>query len=231
MSTYGYNRVSTLAQALDGDSLEAQERRIRGYCDQEGRPLTRMFTDRGVSGGMRLCDRPEGAALLAAIRPGDVVVASKLDRAFRNAADALASLDQLKAKRVRLVLLDIGDVTSDTGIGSLLFGVLASVSQWERTRIKERIFEAKAVQKAAGRFIGGKPPFGFRVGDGGRLDPIAEEQAAITLILKQAAEGTATRKISAAVFVAFGLKLSHVAVARIVRDAKVQRSVSSTSAA
>jgi putative DNA-invertase from lambdoid prophage Rac len=47
-----------------------------------------------------LADRPEGGRLLAAVRPGDVVITSRLDRAFRSAADALMTLEELKAQSV-----------------------------------------------------------------------------------------------------------------------------------
>jgi len=46
--------------------------------------------------GNSLADRPEGQRLLTALQPGDVVVAAKLDRAFRSAADALETLEELK---------------------------------------------------------------------------------------------------------------------------------------
>jgi Resolvase, N terminal domain len=44
-------------------------------------------SERGVSGSKPLGDRPEGAALLAVLQPGDVVITPKLDRMFRPALD------------------------------------------------------------------------------------------------------------------------------------------------
>lgn len=37
----------------------------------------------------------------------------------------------------------------------------------ERDRIRERIGQVKADQKARGRYVGGKVPFGFRRGESG----------------------------------------------------------------
>lgn len=230
MATYGYSRVSTMSQAEDGDSLEAQDRRIAGYCQSEGLTLTRLFVERGVSGSKPFQDRPEGGLLLAALQSGDLIVSPKLDRCFRSASDALASLERLKARCVRLVLLDIGEVTSDRGVGSLLFGVLASVAQWERDRIRERISEVKSMEREQGKFRGGKPPFGYGATAGGMLEPIPVEQAALALILQLAGEERSLRKIQAAVLECLGLKLSHVAINRVIRDAKISKPAASSAA-
>jgi DNA invertase Pin-like site-specific DNA recombinase len=51
--------------------------------------------------------------LLATIGKGGIVVASKLDRAFRSAADALAVLEELKDQGVDLNLIDLGSVVNN----------------------------------------------------------------------------------------------------------------------
>ena len=48
--------------------------------------------------------------MLARLVKGDVLVVAELDRrAFRNAADALATAEQLKARKVDLIVADMGD--------------------------------------------------------------------------------------------------------------------------
>jgi DNA invertase Pin-like site-specific DNA recombinase len=89
MSTYGHCRVSNPRQAEDGESLGAQERTLAGYAMTHGLAIDSMFVERGVSGSKPLAERPEGAALLTALQPGDVVITAKLDRMFRSALDAL----------------------------------------------------------------------------------------------------------------------------------------------
>ena len=79
---YGYARVSTLAQANEGESLDVQQRVIGGYATMQGLKLDKVFVERGVSGSKPLGDRPEGAALLAVLQPGDTVITPKLDRMF-----------------------------------------------------------------------------------------------------------------------------------------------------
>jgi putative DNA-invertase from lambdoid prophage Rac len=108
MATYGYARVSTGQQVREGDSLPAQQRKIDGYAQILGTKVDRLFVERGVSGSRPLRERPEGAALLAALQPGDTVITTKLDRMFRSAADALNVLDGIKAKGIALHMIDLG---------------------------------------------------------------------------------------------------------------------------
>jgi hypothetical protein len=80
MATYGYVRVSTVKQVDEGESLDVQQRTIAGYALMHGLTVDQTFIERGVSGSKLLADRPQGAALLAAIRPGDTIITPKLDR-------------------------------------------------------------------------------------------------------------------------------------------------------
>ena len=51
---------------------------------------------------------PIGGPLLARLGKGDTLIIAKLDRGFRNAADALATAEMLKARKVDLVVADMG---------------------------------------------------------------------------------------------------------------------------
>jgi DNA invertase Pin-like site-specific DNA recombinase len=75
----------------------ATQRTIAGYATMHGLTIDKVFVERGVSGSKPLGDRPQGAALLEALKPGDVVITPKLDRMFRSALDALDVLAKLKA--------------------------------------------------------------------------------------------------------------------------------------
>jgi putative DNA-invertase from lambdoid prophage Rac len=92
MAAYGYARVSTSRQAEEGESLDVQQRTVAGYALMLGLTVDRMFVERGVSGSVPLLERAEGITLLAALKPGDVLITAKLDRMFRSALDALAKL-------------------------------------------------------------------------------------------------------------------------------------------
>src|SRR3978361_49003 len=173
---YGYVRVSTTRQADEGESLDVQQRTIAGYVLMHGMTLDRMFVERGVSGSKPLAERPQSAALLAALKPGDSIITPKLDRMFRSALDALGVLADLKERGVALHMIDLGGDVTGNGISKLVVTILSAVAEAERDRIRERVSQVKADQRGRGRYLGGKVPFGFRVGPEGALEAIPTQQ-------------------------------------------------------
>ena len=145
---------------------------------------------------MPLADRPEGQPLLTTVQPGDVVIVARLDRAFRSAADALGTLDQLKEDWIGLHMIDLGGDVTGNGISKLVFTILSAVAENERDRIRERVREAKRHRVSQRLYNGGKRPFGFDVVDGGRLVPNANEQAPLKLGLGMQANGDSLRSIA-----------------------------------
>jgi putative DNA-invertase from lambdoid prophage Rac len=196
---FGYVRVSTVQQT-EGTSLAEQERQVLARClagsDQGPWELTRLFVEGGVSASKALAHRPAGAELLAIVKPGDHVVAAKLDRMFRDAIDALTTIKRFREQGIHLWLLDFPGDCSGNGIATLLVGVLASVAQFERERIAERIAEGKQQQRREGKHQGGFRPFGFQLGPPGdrgtapTLIPDEAEQAAIKLMKEMRATHT-----------------------------------------
>ena len=208
---YGYARVSTVQQASDGESLDVQQRVIAGYAQMHGLTIDKVFAERGVSGSKPLGDRPQGAALLDILKPGDVVITPKLDRMFRSALDALDVLGRLKQGGISLHMIDLGGDTTGNGVSKLIFTILSAVAEAERDRTRERIAEVKRDQRQRGRYLGGTPPFGWRVGGAGELVPVPEQQAALKQMRKLRAEGAPLRAI-ADKMKAVGVSISHVGV-------------------
>lgn len=143
--TLGYARVSTSSQDLTAqtDALVAL-----------GVPAERVFTDKGMTGTKR--DRPGLRAVLAACRPGDTLVVTKLDRLARSLRDATDIAAELTKKGVRLSLG--GSVYDPTDpVGRLLFNVLGMVAEFESDLIRARTREGMATAKVKGKLKGRKP--------------------------------------------------------------------------
>jgi putative DNA-invertase from lambdoid prophage Rac len=208
---YGYCRVSTVAQANEGESLDVQQRVLAGYATMQGLAIDRMFVERGVSGSRPLGERPEGAALLAVLQPGDTVITPKLDRIFRSALDALDVLGKLKQAGIALHMIDLGGDTTGNGVSKLVFTILSAVAEAERDRTRERVAEVKRDQRQRGRYLGGAVPWGYRVGEAGELVPIPEQQAAIRRMRKLRDQGLALRAIAEKMKAA-GVSISHAGV-------------------
>ena len=195
----GYCRVSTLQQADESrTSLASQEAVIRGYAMSRNlhHDDVELFVDAGVSGGTPLRKRPQGAILLKTAKRGDTVIASKLDRMFRNSTDALVTAEAFKEAGIHLVLFDLGHdpITSD-GMAKLVFTIFAALADAERTRINERVREGKAAKTARGGLAYGVAPYGHRKVGKGRnamleIDPW--EQSIIRKVQSQARDKSFT---------------------------------------
>lgn len=226
MAVYGYVRVSTERQAQEGESLDAQERALRGYAMQHGLELASIFTERGVSGSKPLADRPHGAALLNLLRPGDIIITPKLDRMFRSALDALDVLARLKDRGVSLHMLDLGGDVTGNGISKLVFTILSAVAEDERDRIKERIRDVKRDQRHRNRYLGGTAPFGWRKVEerdaagritGARLEAIPREQEALRRMKELRETGKSLRQIELEMRRG-GFAVSHVTIGRALKE-------------
>src|SRR3954451_8961606 len=214
MAVFGYARVSTARQANDGESLDVRRRMIEGYAHMHGLTLDEIVVEEGVSGSVPLNDRPAGGALLAKPKTGDIVIAAKLDRCFRSALDALNVVEQLKTRGVKLHLLDLGGDIAGNGLSKLFLTIAAAFAEAERDRIRERITNVKQDQKARGRYLGGKVPFGYRVGKDGALVEHKAEQEAIRAMRAMRAQGIALRPIATAM-AERGFTISHEAVEHV----------------
>lgn len=214
---FGYCRVSTAQQADEGLSLDVQQRQLEGWAHMQGRVVDAVFVERGVSGSVPMQERPEGARLWAGLRSGDTVVAAKLDRLFRSALDALNVVEELKERGVHLVLLDLGGDISGNGLSKLFLTVAAAFAEAERDRIRERVTQVKRDQAARGRYLGGKVPFGFRVGEDGALEPVPAEQEVIATARALRAQGEPIRAVQAEVARRHGRRLSLDALLRVTK--------------
>ena len=186
-----------------------------------GMTLDEVVVEEGVSGSVPINERPEGSKLFVKLAKGDVVIAPKLDRVFRSALDALQTVEVLKAKGVKLHLLDLGGDISGNGLSKLFLTIAAAFAEAERDRIRERVSQSKADQKSRNRYLGGIKPFGFTIGTDGGLVEVEAEQEAIREMMALKAQGRSLRAIAQAM-AAKGHKLSHEGVAGIIRLNKQQ---------
>jgi DNA invertase Pin-like site-specific DNA recombinase len=145
----GYTRVSTEEQADSGLSLEAQERRIRGYCEAKGWTLVELVRDEATGTNLR---RP---ALLRALRTiakrqAEGLVATKLDRVSRSSADTAILFEWMRDARATFVLLDIEGLDTSTPIGQAIASFMAIVAQLERDLTAQRTREALGALRRRG---------------------------------------------------------------------------------
>ncbi len=144
---YGYARVSTKGQASNGNSLEAQEELLKSngaeiiYSD--------AFTGTKVN-------RPEFDKLKEELQSGDKLIVTKLDRFARSASDGIKLIESLIEKGVVIHVLNMG-VMDNTPTGRLIRNIMLSFAEFERDMIVERTREGKAIARANGKKVDGRP--------------------------------------------------------------------------
>ncbi len=153
----GYCRVSTREQADDGVSLDAQKSRITEFASSKDLVLYNILSEDGVSGSVPLKDRPQGSLIFKYIKENNVrlVVATKLDRLFRDALDCLAMVKEWEKHGVRVLLLDMG-VDFSTPTGKAFLTNAASFAELERNLISERTKDGLEQVKKEGVRLGGE---------------------------------------------------------------------------
>lgn len=103
-------------------------------------------------------DRLGLEACLKALRDGDTLVVWKLDRLGRNLRHLVNTVDDLSKRNIGFRVLS-GQMQIDTGSaqGKLLFGIFASLAEFERELIRERTLAGLQSARARGR-VGGRKP-------------------------------------------------------------------------
>ncbi len=161
------------------NSLHAQREACESYIASqrsEGWVLVLdQYDDGGISGGT--LDRPCLKRLLADIDDGlvDVVVVYKIDRLSRSLMDFSKLVDVFDRNGVTFVSVTQSFNTT-TSMGRLTLNILLSFAQFEREVTGERIRDKIAASRRKGMWMGGVPPYGYRVEDRKLL--IDEEGAA-----------------------------------------------------
>ncbi len=146
-TTYGYARVSTLGQAKDGNSLEAQENALRAAG------ATEIFVDTFT--GTKL-ERPEFDRLNNLLKTGDVLIVTKLDRFARTVGQASELITDLINRGVTVNVLNLG-ILDNSSISVLMRNILLSFAQFERDMIVQRTQEGRAVARTKEGYREGRP--------------------------------------------------------------------------
>ena len=96
---YGYARVSTSAQAKDGNSLEDQKQKLIAAGASE--IIEEHYTGTTTN-------RPEFSKLIEKLKDGDTIVVTKLDRFARSAGQGVQLIQDLIGRGVSVNVLNMG---------------------------------------------------------------------------------------------------------------------------
>lgn len=134
----GYIRVSTRDQLTD-----RQTQQLEATCDVlEIEHVSAVASERPVFDGV-----------IAALRPGDVMVVVDLDRAFRSSIDAMLTADLLRRRSIKLDILSL-PIDTTTAEGELFYTMVAAFANFERRIISRRTKEGLEAARRRGVRLG-----------------------------------------------------------------------------
>ena len=142
----GYSRVSTGGQTTDTQVAALKE----AGCE--------VVFEETVSSRKAEKDRPQFQAALTALRSGDELVITKLDRLGRSQVEVVNRLHELQAQGINVRTLD--GLVNTAGLGQfapILIGLLSGLAEVERSLIQERTRESVAYRRQTGGNLGGRP--------------------------------------------------------------------------
>src|SRR3954465_6137748 len=144
-----YARVSTVDGRQDP---ETQLRQLREYALRRGFPVVHEYVDH-ASGAKN--DRTEYRAMLEAARRRqfDVLLVWRYDRFARSMRDLVNALSEFDSLGIDFISFNEGADTT-TPQGKLLFGIMASLAEFERSLIAERAKAGMQRAKAQGKHTG-----------------------------------------------------------------------------
>jgi DNA invertase Pin-like site-specific DNA recombinase len=156
-----YARVSTVGAGQDPGMQIAE---LNEYCGRRGWGVARTYIDQGVSGATD--SRPELNRLMedAHRRVIDVVVCWKFDRFARSTSHLLRALETFRALGVEFVSVT-EQIDTSTPTGKMVFTILASVGEIERSLCVERVKCGMRNARAKGKQIGRPPLRKFSASD------------------------------------------------------------------
>lgn len=144
-----YARVST----MHGQDPNVQLRELREYCQRRGFEIAEEFVDKGISGTRER--RPALDNLMIACRKRliDAVVVYRYDRFARSLRQLVNALEDFRSLDIDFISIHEG-VDTSTANGRLVFGIFASIAEFERELIRDRVRSGLAAAKARGKHVG-----------------------------------------------------------------------------
>lgn len=146
-----YCRVSTSDQ-----SCSRQERDLVAYAELAGYQVVGIWKETASGSKHRLLQRDQ-ILKLAQARAIDAVLVTELTRWGRSTLDLIHTLQDLAHWRVSLIAQTGIEFSLDTPQGKLIANIMATLAEFERDLVRERVRSGLAAAKARGVKLGRQP--------------------------------------------------------------------------
>lgn len=189
----GYTRVSTIDQAKEGISLEAQAAKIRAYCELNDLELIAIIEDAGKTGKNLKREGIKEVMVMLESGEAEALIVYKLDRLSRKTKDTLELIERIEESGAAFHSIS-EKVDTKSALGKFFLTITAAFAQMERDTIAERTREALSYKKDIGEHLGGIP-FGYKL-TGTELKQAEEEMEVIHHMLNMREAGMTLQQIA-----------------------------------
>jgi DNA invertase Pin-like site-specific DNA recombinase len=223
MTTVGYvfldvNRDTLTPLAEQRQLLEKYAQKLNLFCDE-------LLVEESFASDVPLLERIEGRRMIENVQKGDTILVMQAKWVLGTPQNALSLIKILKDQEVSLFCADLdGNISMPTqrklqstqGIASIVYQLCEALSCGERGNHGSAIRAGKARLKREGKYMGGPVPFGWVVGEDGRLTEDSKQQELIAEMILLKADRWSYRDIAGKMQKKQGLKLSHEGIRRII---------------
>ena len=143
-----YSRVSTHDQMCDRQIAD-----LKSYADRCGYELVEIYKEVG-SGAKNDRQERKKVIQLARSRAVDIILVSELTRWGRSTIDLIDTLHQLQSYRVSLVAQNGFTFDLSTPHGKMIASIMATLAEFERDLLRERVRSGIANARAKGKIFG-----------------------------------------------------------------------------
>lgn len=183
---FAYARYSSNNQREE--SIDAQLRAIRLYCEKNDILLIEEFTDEALTG--KNDNRDSFQKMINGIIKGhyevDLILVHKFNRFARNKYDSAIHKKRLKDLDVRVV--SVTQNIDDTPEGQLLEGFLEVIDEYYSANLSYEVRKGLRENALKGKHTGGNIPFGFELDKEGKYVPNDDAQIVKRIFEQYAAE-------------------------------------------
>ena len=170
------------------ESIDAQLRAIRKYCDENNFVLLATYADKGISGTSD--NRPEFQRMISTATKGDVdaVIVHKLDRFARNRYDSAFYKNILKKNNVKLI--SVLENLQDSPESVILESVIEGMNEYYSLNLSREVRKGLQENALECKVTGGPPALGYSVDQSTQKYVINEYEAeSVRLIFRMYLEG------------------------------------------
>jgi site-specific DNA recombinase len=170
------------------ESIDAQLRAIRKYCDENDFVLLATYADKGISGTSD--NRPEFQKMIATATKGDVdaVIVHKLDRFARNRYDSAFYKNILKKNNVKLI--SVLENLQDSPESVILESVIEGMNEYYSLNLSREVRKGLQENALECKVTGGPPALGYSVDRATQKYVINEYEAeAVRMIFRMYLDG------------------------------------------